>query len=53
MLKYENGKYSEMTPEEIESLKEQCVAESAEPTTEERLAALEAAMLEQIMGVAR
>ena len=50
MLKYENGKYSEMTPEEIESLKAQCVDE---PTTEERLAALEAAMLEQIMGVAR
>ena len=45
MLKCVDGKYIEMTPEEIATLQEDVV----EPTTEERLAALEAAMLEQIL----
>ena len=45
MLKCVDGKYIEMTPEEIAALQE----DVAEPTTEERLAALEAAMLEQIL----
>ena len=51
MKKYINGKYIEMTPEEIAEL--QAVANNQpipEPTMEERLEALENAMLE-MMGV--
>ena len=47
----ENGIYRDMTAEEIEEL--EALAEEApapEPTAEDRLAALEAAMLEMIMG---
>lgn len=45
----ENGVYRELTPEEIADydFKKQ---EFQEPTLEERLAALEAALLEQILG---
>lgn len=48
MKKYVDGKYIEMTPEEIAELQQE---DATEPTMEERLAALEAAMLEQILGV--
>ena len=49
MKKYINGKYIEMTPEEVaehEALAQE--AQMPEPTAEERLEALEAAMLELI-----
>lgn len=49
MRKYENGQYVDMTEEEITALAQGEVL--VEPTTEERLSALEAAMLEQILGV--
>lgn len=49
MLKFVDGTYIEMTPEEVAALKEQ--EQHVQPTTEERLAALEAAMLEQILGI--
>ena len=51
MKKYVNGEYIDMTPEEIAEF-EKLVAEAPtpEPTPEERIAALEAAMLEMIMG---
>ena len=47
----ENGIYRDMTPEEVAEF-EKLVAEQPvpEPTPEERIAALEAAMLEMIMG---
>ena len=51
MKKYINGKYIEMTPEEIAEL--QAVADNQptpEPTAEERLEAIESALLE-LMGV--
>ena len=48
MKKYENGQYLAMTAEEMAALG---AAEPPQPTVDERLAALEAAMLEQIMGV--
>lgn len=51
MKKYINGKYIEMTPEEIAEY--EAIAQEApmpEPTAEERLEALESAMLE-MMGV--
>lgn len=51
MKKYINGKYIEMTPEEIAEF--EALAQEApmpEPTAEERLDALESAMLE-MMGV--
>ena len=48
MLKYVNGQYVEMTDEEIESMNE--MVDSMVPTIEERIAALEAALLEQILG---
>lgn len=51
MKKYINGQYIEMTPEEVaefESLAQE--APMPEPTAEERLEALESAMLE-LMGV--
>lgn len=54
MKKWVNGQIVEMTAEEIAAMKaaiEQIETEQpAEPTTEERLAALESAMLEMIMG---
>lgn len=52
MKKCINGEYIEMTPEEIAEF-EAMVAEqpAPEPTAEERLAALEDAMLE-LLGVA-
>lgn len=54
MKKYINGKYIELTPEEITAMQaEQAKAEAYErtrpPTTEERLAAMESAML-ALMG---
>ena len=51
MKKYINGQYIEMTPEEIAA--NEALAQDApmpEPTAEERLEALEGAMLE-LMGV--
>ena len=51
MKKYSNGKYIEMTPEEVAEF--EALAQEApmpEPTAEERLEALESAMLE-MMGV--
>ena len=48
----ENGVIREMTPEEIAELEALAASEpAAEPTAEERLAALEEAMLE-LLGVA-
>lgn len=44
MKKCVNGKYFDMTEEEIKAL-----CEDTEPTFEERLEALESAMLEQIL----
>lgn len=47
----ENGVMRDMTPEEIAELEELAAeAPAPEPTAEDRLAALEAAMLEMIMG---
>lgn len=52
MKKYVNGEYIEMTPEEIAELEAMAAEQPApEPTAEERLAALEEAMLE-LLGVA-
>lgn len=51
MKKYINGKYIEMTPDEVaeyEAFSQE--APMSEPTEEERLEALESAMLE-LMGV--
>lgn len=51
MKKYTNGKYIEMTPAEIAELEVLAASEPVpEPTAEERLAALEEAMLE-LLGV--
>ena len=51
MKKCINGEYIEMTPEEIAELEAMAAEVPApEPTTEERLAALEEAMLE-LLGV--
>lgn len=47
MKKYYKGEYIELTTEEIAEL--QAEVPTQEPTTEERLEALEAAMLEQIL----
>lgn len=47
----ENGVMRDMTPEEIAELEALAAeAPAPEPTVEDRLAALEAAMLEMIMG---
>ena len=47
----ENGIYRDMTAEEIAELEALAAeAPASEPTAEDRLAALEAAMLEMIMG---
>lgn len=52
MKKCINGEYIEMTPEEIAELEAMAAEMPApEPTAEERLAALEEAMLE-LLGVA-
>ncbi len=52
MKKCINGEYIEMTPEEIAELEAMAAEMPApEPTAEERLAALEDAMLE-LLGVA-
>lgn len=52
MKKYVDGKYIEMTPEEIAELEAMAAEQPVpEPTAEERLAALEEAMLE-LLGVA-
>lgn len=52
MKKYVNGEYIEMTPSEIAELEALAASEPVpEPTAEERLAALEEAMLE-LLGVA-
>ena len=51
MKKWVNGQIVEMTAEEIAAMEEAKANQPvSEPTAEERLAALEAAMLEMIMG---
>lgn len=51
MKKCINGEYIEMTPEEVAELEAMAAEQPApEPTAEERLAALEEAMLE-LLGV--
>ena len=51
MKKYVNGEYIEMTPEEIAEFEVMAAEQPVpEPTAEERLAALEEAMLE-LLGV--
>ena len=47
MKKYEDGRYVEMTAAEIASL---VPTETAPPSAEERIAALEAAMLSLVLG---
>lgn len=52
MKKCINGEYIEMTPEEVAELEAMAAEQPVpEPTAEERLAALEEAMLE-LLGVA-
>ncbi len=48
MKKYENGRYVEMTAEEEEAAL--VPTETAPPSAEERIAALEAAMLSLVLG---
>ncbi len=51
MLVMENGVKREQTPEELAQIAAMLAAQPVpEPTAEERLAALEAAMLELVMG---
>ena len=50
MKKYRSGKYIEMTPEEIAEYEALAQEAPMPPTAEERLEALESAMLE-LMGV--
>ena len=52
MKRYENGKFVEMTAEEIEKYNadRESASEEQPPTIEERLFALESAMLEQLLG---
>lgn len=51
MKKYVNGRYAELTPEEEAAIWAAAAeAPAPEPTMEERMAALESAMLE-ILGV--
>lgn len=51
MLVMENGVKREQTPEELEKIAAMLAAQPAPgPTAEERLEALEAAMLELVMG---
>lgn len=47
---YDNGIYRDMTQEELEEFEAHIQEGVEEPTFEERIAALEAAMLEQILG---
>ena len=47
MKKYENGRYVEMTAEEMAAL---VPTETAPPSAEERIAALEAALLSMVLG---
>lgn len=49
MKKYENGKYIEMTENEIKALEETAVV-VAEPTILERLEAVEAVLLEGVLS---
>lgn len=46
----ENGKMRDLTAEEIESFKAHIQEQAEEPTLEERLEAVEAALLEQLLG---
>ena len=48
MKKYVNGQYLEMTEEELRKHAELCIPSA--PSLEARLEALEAAMLEQLLG---
>lgn len=50
MKKCVNGQYTDMSPEEIAELQAARQEQPAAPTTEERLAALEAAMLAMMGG---
>lgn len=50
MIKYSNGEYVEMTDEEVKQIKEMDkLIQDVLPTAEQRLEALETAMLEMIM----
>jgi hypothetical protein len=49
MKKYVKGQYIEMTEEEVAAMQAEMPAEQP-PTYDERLAALESAMLAQILG---
>ena len=46
MLKYENGQYLEMTPEEIAAIQQQ-EQEERQPSLEERVALIEALLTEK------
>ena len=48
MKKYENGEYIEMTDEELQNMENDII--NAEPTLLERLEALEAAVLEEVLS---
>lgn len=51
MFMYENGVLVELTPEQEKEFKEMFAGtEQAKPTLEERISALEDAMLEQLLG---
>lgn len=50
MKVWDNGVVREMTAEEVAALRKEQSKFDQEPTTEERLAALESAMLAQILG---
>ena len=49
MKKYVDGKYVEMTEEEIEALKDLAQEETIEPTILERIEAIEAVLLEGVL----
>ena len=56
MKKYVNGQYIELTPEEIASIQEEAkraeeVAKNLPPTIEERLAAMESALIALMGGI--
>lgn len=51
MIKYSDGKYIDMSNAEIEELEKQSnFGQNSLPNSEQRIEALEAAMLELIMG---
>lgn len=50
MKKYVDGKYIEMTAEEIEALKDLAQGENVEPTILERIEAIEAVLLEGVLS---